>query len=332
MPRSNPCVPAVAVFLLLAGGVCTAADWSATAFPVKTHNFGTVAVAAKTEFRFPVVNNFSSTMHIRSVRASCGCTTPIIENAYINPGQAGSILARFNTHTFKGKRGATVTVVIDQPFYAEVRLRVDGYIRSDMVFHPGAVEFGRVDQGQPLARSSQILYAGRDDWQIVDVKSNRPWLLPTVTEVSRGGGRVTYQLGVNLREDAPTGFFQDELVVMTNDRTMPRVPLRVTGQVDSALTVSPQAIALGSIKPGQTVTQKLILLGRQPFQIDSISAEGWDIEYEPSSESKKTHILHPRFTYNSAQFGPQKSTIEISTGGSDSITARALLTADIRDQ
>ena len=66
------------------------ADWSDQAFPVKKHNFGTVAVASKTEFRFPIYNSLSTEMHIQTVRASCGCTTPIIETKYIPPGGSGT--------------------------------------------------------------------------------------------------------------------------------------------------------------------------------------------------------------------------------------------------
>ncbi len=325
----RPCLLAAA--LLIPMVPTRAADWSDTAFPVKSHDFGTVAVAAKTEFTFPVYNNFSSTMHIRSVRASCGCTTPIIETEYIEPGKTGSIRARFNTDTFRGKRGATLTVIIDKPFYNEVRLRVDGYIRSDMVFHPGSVEFSKLNQGESVTKSSKVMYAGRSDWEVVDVRSNYPWLIPTLKETSRGGGRVNYEISVTVREDAPTGFFQDEVLVLTNDRSMPRVPLKVAGQVDSALSISPQAIALGSIKPGQSVTQKMILLGREPFTVASIEAEGWRIEFTPTSEPKKTHVLMPTFTPAAESTGPLKSTILITTSGDQSVTAKALLTADVRD-
>ena len=44
-------------------------------FPVRKHDFGTVAVAAKTEFSFPIENLSNRPIHIRTVRASCGCTT-----------------------------------------------------------------------------------------------------------------------------------------------------------------------------------------------------------------------------------------------------------------
>lgn len=325
---------AILIATVLLIPVCSihAADWSNDSFPVKSHDFGTVAVAAKTEFKFPIVNRSSTTMHIRSVRTSCGCTTPMIEREYIEPNETGSIIARFNTDTFRGKRGATVTVVIDKPYYAEVRLRVDGYIRSDMVFHPGALEFSKLNQGESTTRSSKVLYAGRHDWEVVDIRCNHPWLVPTCIETNRGSGRVNYEISVTVREDAPIGFFQDELLVITNDRSMPKVPLRVSGQVESSLTISPQAIALGSIKPGQSVTQKMILIGREPFVVDSIEVEGWTVEFDPVNEAKQTHILLPKFTPSADASGPQKGTVVIKTAGEDSVTAKALLTADIRDR
>ena len=255
-----------------------------------------------------------------------------LECSDIEPGKTGSVRARFNTDTFRGKRGATLTVLIDKPFYNEVRLRVDGYIRSDMVFYPGAIEFSKLNQGESVTKSSKVMYAGRNDWEVVDVRSNFPWLIPTLKEASRGGGRVNYEISVTVREDAPTGFFQDEVLVITNDRSMPRVPLKVAGQVDRALSISPQAIALGGIKPGQSVTQKMILLGREPFTIASIEAEGWLIEFTPATEPKKTHILMTKFTPHPDSMGPLKSTIRITTSGDQSVTAKALLTADVRDR
>ncbi|TWU47678.1 DUF1573 domain-containing protein [Rubripirellula reticaptiva] len=309
-----------------------AQDWTAAAFPVKTHQFGTVAVGSKTEFVFPVVNTMSNTMHIQTVRASCGCTTPIVQNQYIAPGETGSILARFNTDTFKGQKGATLTVVIDQPFYSEVRLRVDGYIRSDMVFFPGAIEFGNLAQGEAVAKSTKVLYAGRSDWQIMDVRSNKSWLMPVVKETVRENGRVNYELTVDVREDAPTGYFQDELVVVTNDRSMPNVPLRVSGQVESALSISPQAIALGSLKPGEAVSRKLVLIGREPFHVDTITADGWKINFQPTSESKKMQMVDATFTFVGDTAGPKKESFVIKTAGGNSVTAKGLITAEVRGE
>ncbi len=300
-------------------------------FPVKNHNFGTVAVAAKTEFRFPIYNPYTVPMHIQTVRRSCGCTTPIVETQYIEPGKTGSMLARFNTDTFRGKKGATLTVVFDKPFYTEATLRVDGYIRSDMVFYPGAIEFGTVKQGESATKSSKVLYAGRSDWDIVDVRSNVPWLVASKKQLQRGNGRATIELTVSVREDAPTGSFQNEIVVLTNDTKRPEVPFSVSGNVESPLNISPQSIALGSLKPGQKVQKTLVVKGVREFVIESITCEGWDVTFPKLTVAKKMHIVPATFMATDAS-GAQKVAVEIKTAGNESVTAKAILTADIRDQ
>lgn len=316
----------------LSARTASTAEWAGTVFPVQKHEFGTVAVAAKTEFRFPVVNPYSSDLHIRAVRTSCGCTTAIVENEYIPAGESGSILARFNTDTFRGKRGATLTVVIDKPFYGEARLRVDGYIRKDMVFHPGELDFGKVEAGTSATKTATVFYAGRDDWKITDIQGSQPWIQADFRQLERGRGKANYELSVTLREDAPAGTLHDELLITTDDRAMPRVPFRITADIEAAITISPQLISLGSLKPGESIEQRLVVRGREPFVIEAIDCEGWTVEFEPTPTAKKLHILTTRFTPIDAA-GPQKVKVVIRTTeeGERPVSANALLTAVVRD-
>ena len=54
------------------------ADWGKQLFVGEmSYDFGTVARAAKAEHVFEMKNPFKETIHISSVRASCGCSTPI---------------------------------------------------------------------------------------------------------------------------------------------------------------------------------------------------------------------------------------------------------------
>ncbi|MCM2370405.1 DUF1573 domain-containing protein [Aporhodopirellula aestuarii] len=333
MARFKSFFVCAAFFALAPAGVVLSttaanADWTDNVFPIKSHNFGTVAVASKTEFQFPIYNTTGREMHIREVRASCGCTTPILSSNYIPAGEKGFLTARFNTPTFRGKKGATLTVVIDQPFYTEVQLKVDGYIRSDMVFHPGSVEFGTINQGDTKTGSTKIYYAGRSDWQVVDIRANQPWLIPKFTQVERGPGKATYELTIAVREDAPAGLFQDEVIVQTNDRSMPRVPLRVSGNVVTSLTISPKSIAFGSVKPGQEIVQRLVITGREPFAIASIKCPGWNVDFDQNDVEKKIHVISVKMTPNGAH-GTQRSALTIETAGDKSITATAIVTADV---
>ncbi|MEL7338033.1 MAG: DUF1573 domain-containing protein, partial [Planctomycetota bacterium] len=302
--------------IVLPSATASAAAWADQLFPVKMHDFGTVAVAAKTEFVFPVVNTTNQTIRIRGVRASCGCTTPIVETPSIPPNGSGSIRARFNTRTFKGKKGATLTVVLDQPQYAEVRLRVDGYIRSDMVFHPGELNFGTFAVGSVQNKDAKLYYAGRPDWQIVGIESPHSWMKPAASLTKRDARMATYELSVELAEDAPTGYFQEEVVVVTNDRAMPRVPFLVTGQVRSMLSVSPAALTLGVMEAGQTVTKRLIVRGVQPFVVDTIDLPGWTVECKPSADAKSMHVLTAKFTPSVAvKKGEFRGNVVLKTAG-----------------
>src|SRR4051794_15950607 len=118
--------------LIVAGSVTTAhsQQWAQKMFAETRHDFGAVARASKTEHRFVVKNLYRDDLYITGVRTSCGCTTPIVTKDTLKTYEEGEIIAHFNTGTFLGQHGATLTVTIDRPQPAEVQLRVDGYIRS----------------------------------------------------------------------------------------------------------------------------------------------------------------------------------------------------------
>src|SRR5581483_7843854 len=131
------------------GPAVEAQEWARKMFPVTQHNFGTVARGSKTEYLFTFKNLYRDDLHIVGVRTSCGCTTPSVTKDTLKTYEEAAILAHFNTGTFQGQRGATITVSIDRPQPAEVQLRVDGFIRSDILLNPGQVDLGMVDHGTP---------------------------------------------------------------------------------------------------------------------------------------------------------------------------------------
>ncbi len=274
-------------------GTVQAQSWLREAIPPeqRTHDFGTVARAANTEHRFYIKNPLDRDLHIRSVRASCGCTTPIVETEWIKPGETGSILARFNTGTFTGQRGATLTVSFDQPYYAELQLRVSGYIRSDVVLFPGEANFGNVPEGQSKSIDLQLDYAGRNDWKIVEFQSPVDFVETGFKEVSRRGGRVKYRLTVILKESAPAGFHMNQLLLRTDDRNLKTIPVRFIANVEPSIQVSPKLLALGRVKPGEPVRQRLVIKGQEPFTVVGITSDVCDVSFEPAADSKNVHLV-----------------------------------------
>ncbi|MDX1929298.1 MAG: DUF1573 domain-containing protein [Pirellulaceae bacterium] len=292
---------------------------------LRSHDFGTVARSAKTEHRFPITNIYQQPMQISSVRASCGCTTPIIEKQVLQPGETGSILARFNTGTHTGQKKATLTVSITSPVFTELQLNVQGYIRSDIVFNPVEINFGTIAEGAGKTLEADLAYAGRNDWQVLNITAAEPFLKPSIQEVSRKNGQVAYKISVELLGNAPAGNLQSQLTLQTNDNRLTKVPLAVSAIVQSNLEVSPQQLALGELKAGETVQQRFLVRGIKPFRILEIKADDMEVEFDPIEEAKAAHLINLRIKPDPAK-GTGVAALTFKTDLPDDLSVSSKLT------
>jgi hypothetical protein len=289
-------IPAI-VLGLLVGSPATGQDWARKMFKESRHDFGIVARDAKAEFRFEVTNPYADDVHIAAVRTSCGCTTPRIEKSTLKSHETGAIVAHLNTDRYLGSRGATLTVTFDKPRYAEVQLQVSGNIRSDMVFDPGSVQLGSVEQGQGAAKKVTLTVYGRSNWKISEVRSANEHITAEAVESSRRGGTVAYKLNVKLDAEAEPGYIRDHLVLVTNDAQAKQIPLAVEGRVLAGVTVSPNSLFMGVVQPGERVTKQLVVKSSRPFRILSITCDDTNFEFDTSSsgEAKPVHLVPVTF-------------------------------------
>ncbi len=304
------------VLLAIALLPCSASaqEWARKMFQVTDHDFGSVARDAKAEFAFEFQNVYMEDVRITHVHSTCGCTTPLFEPKVLKTYETGTIVAHINTDRFLGRKGATLIVTFDQPFRAQVQLRVSVFICNDVVFEPGSVQFGSVDHGSPAEARVRVRYTGRSDWAIVDVKNANPHLAVHVEEASRQGGRVEYDLRVAMDGEVAPGYIRDHLLLMTNDRSRAEVPLLVEGRVTAGIVVSPASLFMGTLEPGQEVTKQLVVRGKQPFRILEIDcdAPGFRFDTSGAETPKAVHLVPVTFTAGDAQ-GKITRTIRIRT-------------------
>lgn len=284
-------------------------------FRETSHDFGTVARAAKTEFRFEFENPYSQPIHVRSVRTSCGCTTPMIETETVPPGGRGSILARFNTGTHSGARAATVTVTFDKPSYGEAQLHVKGYIRTDVVFQPGEANFGSVAQGESKSMDIVLDYAGKPTWEITRIQCDESCVRIEKEEKARNNGRIQYAVKIRLDETAPAGPIESEIVVHTNDRNLTTVPLRLTANVLPDISVHPNLFSLGDISASDSIKQVLVLKAQQPFRVLAIKSDEFEIQHgELTDQPRALHTLPIQLRTLAQQgFGELKGKVTVET-------------------
>jgi hypothetical protein len=299
MSRSARSV-ATALLVLSLAGPAVAQDWARKMFAETDHEFGVVARGSDTVFKFPVTNIYKDDVVLESVRSSCGCTSADLEHPIIKSFETGYVVAKFNTRTFTGIHSATLTVQISKPYPAQVQVRVHGNIRGDVVFEPGSVEFGQVDQGTSQEKKVSISYAGRSGWNVDDVRSSSDYLEAELVQRERNGGRVVYDLVTRLRDSAPAGFLKTQLVLVTNDASNPRIPLEVSADVRPELTVAPDTIVLGDVQQGNSVTKKVLVRGKRPFRIVEVKCEDECLSFQQSDSADTKQMVTLNFTAKGA--------------------------------
>lgn len=316
----------VAVVASLAASPCHAEAWVTKMFAETKHDFGTVARGADTVYKFPAKNIYKQDIELLTVRSSCGCTTPTIDKKVLKTGEIGYVTATFNTRTFTGVHGATLTVEVrwkDSGNWrrGETQLRVDGNIRGDVVFQPGAVKFESIDQGTPAEQKVEVTYAGRSNWKIVDVRGASDALEVELTQKQRYTGRISYELLVRVKNSAAAGYFNEQLVLVTNDEENPRIPIYVGGRILAQISVSPESLSLGSVTRGQQVSKKIIVRGKKPFKVVSIQCADEDcFKFKTDEQSSERHIIEVMFDAKK-EAGDIKEPIRIATDLGDKFQA-----------
>lgn len=292
--RTSFLTTACLVLLLSSASRVPAQDWAKALFKGPTSfNFGVVARGAAAEHRFVFENIYLEDIHIASVRSSCGCTKPTVAKPLVKTYEQSEIVATLDTRRFHGQREATITVVLDQPFPAEVQLHVYGYIRSDVVVQPGEAKFESVSQGSASTQTLTVSYAGRPDWKILQVKTGNPYVEAKAVERGRGEGLVTYDLQVQLKPNTPAGYLRDQLILVTNDNvaSATQVPVAVEAVIVPSAQVRPSPLSLGILRPGQSVTRNLVVQARSPFRILNATGPDGRFTFQKPSGSKPLQLL-----------------------------------------
>ena len=324
----RPLLSGVAVVFLIASSL-PAQDWARKLLATTEHDFGSVPRGAKAEFAFVVTNIYQSDVHIASVRSSCGCTTPYVENdkRTLKTYEQSAIIAHLNSDTHVGQRVATLTVTFDQPYFAEVQLQIRALVHTDILMEPASFQFGAVQQGKASEARVRLYRADFPTWQISpDLRLSNPNLQGEAVLLTRQGSQVWYDLKVRLAPTTSPGYFSDRAMLTTNDPGMGQIFVQVEGQVQSSVVVSPTDRFLGVVHAGQKVNMPLVVRGDKPFRIKAITGDKASFEIPaPPSDAKLFHVVPVTFVAG-AEIGKVVKTIHIETDiGSAQATSYAVV-------
>jgi hypothetical protein len=311
MNRTLRCCSLLVFPLLVAGapGLLRAQDpndWAKAMFDSSdlhdgtvSHNFGVVARGAEVTHRFRIRNIYKEDVQIANVTTTCGCTAPQFDGTPVKTGGETYVTITMDTNRFQHQKNSTVTVTFAQPRYAEVRIPVEVYIRSDVVLTPGSINFGAVGVGEKVDRTIEIAYAGRPDWKIIKVANGDPNVDARVVELSRNGGQVNYRLDVSLLPTTPVGYLRKQMKLVTDDATGGEIPLLVQARVEGDVTITPSVVQLGTVAPGLEATKTVLLRSQKPFVIEKVECDSNRQAFRMpalAKDAKQVHVLSLAFT------------------------------------
>jgi hypothetical protein len=298
--------------LLAAASPVYASSWADGMFDELSKDFGSVPHGTVAVHPFRLTNKTNSTVRISNVRVSCGCTSARALQTLLAPGQETVILAQMDTRRFYSSKNVTIYVQFDQPQFDEVRLWVQADSRDDVSFSPDSLNLGKVQGGSAAQADVTITFVGSGQTQILEIKSDSNYLTPEFKEIRRAGGEVAFRITAKIRPDAPAGKWYSDVWLKTSNPALSRLRIPLTVEIESALKVSPQTVALGQLKAGALSERKVILRGAQPFRI--LSVDGGDNQVsvaDPSDEAKTVHVL--TVTLNPASPGQLSRTLRVHT-------------------
>ena len=301
---------------------------------VRTHDFGSVALHAEVERRFAFKNIYKEDVVISSVSSNCGCTKASASKTRIRSGETAEIIARVDTsgrqHT-KGRK-ATITVVFSKPALAEVQMQVKTYIRADVGFDPGSIEFGTTTQGKSVVKRAYLQYEGRPDWALIGVQKTNPGIRAEAREARRTSTGVVYEILVELKATAEPGYIHDLLKFKTNDPdpATASIFLPIRGVVTAPLTAKPSYLQLGVVPKNATITKNLVVCGSTPFQILRVDSKVKRMSFLKTDLKRTVHVIPVTFRAGD-QTGAISETIVVSTSQKNEAPLRVAATGFVVD-
>ena len=263
-------------------------DWGLHVIPAaeRSFDFKTVAKGAVPEHRFVLRNPFQEPIHIESITSGCTCTTIDFdeEKSVLQTYDEAVVPVRLRGDMFDGQRNSTITVSIDKPYRTEIQLNIRGEIRSDLKITPDRIDFGNVELEKGQSRTLTVTYTGSNtQWRLVDVKCENEFIHTDITSGPVQVGVKIFQVNVSLDKSAPNGTISSHLILISNDALTRReipVPLRAT--VGTVIRVSPPALSLGVLLPGEpSPVKNAVLVGTKPFRIVKMECDNPAVEITP---------------------------------------------------
>jgi len=206
-------------------------------FKAESWNFGKVKSGERIVYEFIFENKGDADLNITKVETACGCTAALVANDKVAPGKSGKIKVTFNTGGYEGDITKSVFIETDDPANPRLKLTITAMVDVGPVpkieLGKMGVESGLLIEGEELSAEVTIRNPGAAELQFRGelpfaefFVNGRKAVFPV--RIAAGSEAV---FSAKLRLDGYKGYFNEVVLLTTNDPLRSTLPLTITGYV-----------------------------------------------------------------------------------------------------
>lgn len=260
----------------------------------RTHaDLGRISPDKKVSVRFKVSNTGNAPLQITGVNPSCGCTSTVLGNWYLKPGESSDVEAVFDPDHMKGVVRKSLSVVSNDPKNPSALLTFEAEVVREVMTSVDAVFFTMATRTGTQTSKVKIWSGVGEDVKILEAKAPGA---PYLKLIPKGEGKEATlevvldgtQIPANLR------FGQEQITVRTNNAKMPTIMLPVNWSMRPSFQMDPVRVSWDAAKAGTALTKTVTFkqMENKPFRILSVKpSREWLTVTTPSATAAPQHTF-----------------------------------------
>lgn len=262
----------------------------------QTHfDFGRIDGDTKVTHRFRVTNRGNAFLNITRLNPTCGCTSTVIGQWSLKPGESTDIEAAFNPAGFRGVVRKSIQVISDDPKNPAVNLTFEAEIVREITPSQEAVFFPVVRRTGTQKQSVKLISGTTRPVKVTGVEAPGARHLSFATRAEGKNAWVDITVdGSKLPVHQAVG--TDSLAIRTDNPKAPLFNLTVQWEAYQALTATPSRVVFAEA-PGRDLRQTIVITHgeHKPFRILSAKATSSLIRVEglgrPASDRQEITVV-----------------------------------------
>ncbi len=190
-------------------------------------DFGDVFHGQKAEKVITIKNTGTDTLRISDVRAQCGCTAALMNDAdkRLGPNQTGKLSIAFDTHNYSGRVSKQVYISSNDSSNTKVTVTFTTNVVSILLFDPGQLSFMDMKLDSSYTKTITITNpSDKNSIKILSIDTKSPQIKLTIMKNQLMPGEKT-QLQAIYTPDK-SGTFSGDIEITTDHPADPKMTVK----------------------------------------------------------------------------------------------------------